>query len=182
MPGNAQLGATESLAPWGMKLSPEAPSPLMALPPELRNSIYEYTLLRSGPITVATSSPYIREPSILAVSRKIRDEALTFWYGDNDIVVPGSVLSMNFLRSRSDQQLRAVRSLCIASPSSTDMWQAPAKWENYMVKRVEQLERQFARRGLSIKAIKFQIVNEDGSLKFVNTEQLKGDKAKSTCD
>lgn len=55
------------------------PSPLMALPPELRNHIYEYTMINDVEIFAET----VRLPSLLYVSQQISQEYAGMFYDTN---------------------------------------------------------------------------------------------------
>lgn len=56
-------------------------SPLMKLPPELRNRIYRYTVVGDSKIFVTHNG--LREPELLHVCTQIRTEALGIFYSEN---------------------------------------------------------------------------------------------------
>jgi len=56
--------------------------PLLQLPPELRNRIYEACLLADGVIDVADKDE-IEEPALLATCKEVRNEATAIFYGGN---------------------------------------------------------------------------------------------------
>ena len=58
------------------------PSPLLKLPPELRNSIWEYAMHEQHPITL--SRTHSTEAPLLRVCKKIRNEAGLLFYAIND--------------------------------------------------------------------------------------------------
>lgn len=53
------------------------------LPAEMRNQIYKYSLLKSDYITLLNTKPFIEEPALLMTSKKVRNEALAIFYGNN---------------------------------------------------------------------------------------------------
>ncbi|KAK5739143.1 hypothetical protein LTR17_005444 [Elasticomyces elasticus] len=55
-------------------------SAFLALPPELRKRIYEYTLIQSNEVVVDV---HLQVPSLLHVSRQVKKEASGIWYGGN---------------------------------------------------------------------------------------------------
>ncbi|KAK3617304.1 hypothetical protein LTR56_025372 [Elasticomyces elasticus] len=60
--------------------APPVVSRLMSLPPELRNSIYEYVLLEPDDIDVDTN---LLPPALIQVSPQIKAEASGIWYAQN---------------------------------------------------------------------------------------------------
>ncbi|KAK4956601.1 hypothetical protein LTR10_006128 [Elasticomyces elasticus] len=104
------------------------PDIFMTLPPELRNVIYADVLKDKSPITMLPADlagtdyngrqgPW-REPALLQVSKAIRSEATSIYYGDNDfnIVVPlsrGSELCAKLRRLTQRCGPRPFRSLRI---------------------------------------------------------------------
>ncbi|PPJ60211.1 hypothetical protein CBER1_08851 [Cercospora berteroae] len=53
---------------------------LLGIAPELRNMIYEYSLVKGGPVMIR---PAAREPGLLRVCRQIRSEARGIWLTKN---------------------------------------------------------------------------------------------------
>lgn len=66
----------------------ESHPPLLELPPELRNRIYEYTICSTTNITIAKSSGF-PEPALLLTSKAIRKEAIGIFYTINDFNLAG---------------------------------------------------------------------------------------------
>ncbi|KAK0247847.1 hypothetical protein B0A54_16556 [Friedmanniomyces endolithicus] len=71
-------------------------SPLLALPPELRNRIYELVLVDMGDKIIDiypetdnfVTRPYLWQPALTRVSREVRHETLAIFYGQNSFRVP----------------------------------------------------------------------------------------------
>lgn len=61
------------------------PSRLLALPPELRNRIYDYVLTENEAKVVVT--PALKPPPLLLACTQIRSEALALWYSNNDFQI-----------------------------------------------------------------------------------------------
>ncbi|KAK1819953.1 hypothetical protein LTR12_005675 [Friedmanniomyces endolithicus] len=78
----------------GMSSSDE--SPLLALPPELRNRIYELVLVDDGNEIIDiypetdhfVTNPYLWQPALTRVSKELRHETLAMFYGQNTFRVP----------------------------------------------------------------------------------------------
>ncbi|KAK5111957.1 hypothetical protein LTR85_011704 [Meristemomyces frigidus] len=62
-----------------------APPRLLALPPELRNKIYEYVLIDNAGVVVVTQATV--QPPLLRTCTKVRSQALPIWYADNEFEV-----------------------------------------------------------------------------------------------
>jgi hypothetical protein len=91
----------------------EGATTFLDLPPELRNEIYSYMLVRKGVVEIKTVAPYVLEPALLAVNRQIRSEALTIFYGENTFQIAGSTLITKFLRTAGEEKIRALRDVKI---------------------------------------------------------------------
>ena len=63
----------------------EEPSPLVELPPELRNKVYRYVLLSEGPVHVGATG--FMEPPLLMTAKQIRQEASSIFYKENEFDV-----------------------------------------------------------------------------------------------
>ena len=59
-------------------------SRLLALPAELKNEIYRFSLLVQGDITIPSTGPAPKLPALLSVCREIRRDALQIYYQEND--------------------------------------------------------------------------------------------------
>ncbi|KAK5121071.1 hypothetical protein LTR85_005555 [Meristemomyces frigidus] len=59
--------------------------PLLRLPPELRNAIYEHSLVQASPIVVTKD---LKQPHLLSTCRQVRTEAKKIWYNLNKFNVP----------------------------------------------------------------------------------------------
>ncbi|KAK3050292.1 hypothetical protein LTR09_008441 [Extremus antarcticus] len=64
-----------------MSTTASSSSPLLKLPPELRNKIYGYAILRSGVKKVHSTDG--SQPPLLRVCKEIRSEAVALYYTDN---------------------------------------------------------------------------------------------------
>jgi hypothetical protein len=58
-------------------------SPLLKLPAELRNEIYQLVLVEPYPHVVTITATGIEEPSILHTCKEVRGEAIQVYYGQN---------------------------------------------------------------------------------------------------
>lgn len=61
-------------------------SPLMSLPPELRNMIWRLLLIDCEPIDLTAHAKAANVPATLQVCRQIRQEAFAMYYSGNDFV------------------------------------------------------------------------------------------------
>lgn len=61
-------------------------SPLLKLPAELRNRVYEYALYTDGQCLI-TKAGGIPEPSLLTTSKEIRKEAIGIYYSVNNVML-----------------------------------------------------------------------------------------------
>jgi hypothetical protein len=77
---------------------------LLGLPAELRNNIYEQVVITKCCLDG------IKEPALLAVSRQIRAEAFSIFYGGSTFTLPHDVLKW-VLPDLSEQQLSAINQL-----------------------------------------------------------------------
>ena len=134
------------------------------LPAELRNEIYTYALVERIPIDVNHSRPYLREPAMLFVSRQVRPEALSVWYGENKFLIEGSSPAVKFLRSLAPLKLRCLRNVLV---SVTNI--SPA---SYARERISKMMHEFGRGGMRRQAIHFE-VNAVGYLEWMNLDQLE---------
>jgi hypothetical protein len=66
---------------------PESHSPLLKLPAELRNRIYEYALRFDNGICQVNETAGIPEPALLLTSKEIRREAIGIFYAVNEVHV-----------------------------------------------------------------------------------------------
>lgn len=146
---------------------------ILDLPAEIRNDIWSMLVLQQPAISVSPFRPFVKEPALLAVNRQIRSEAMSIWYAEHDFQIDGSSPAVKFLRSRNDQQLRSMRSLCISSEKSKDMRDAPRTWAEHSRKKLETLMREFEPRGLRRKALKFQVIKED-AITWIDGIELQG--------
>ncbi|KAK5111956.1 hypothetical protein LTR85_011703 [Meristemomyces frigidus] len=78
-PLSAQICSSDEV-PQMPALSFVPQSPLLALPAELRNRIYEFALLEQETVHVDDN---LRRPALLDTCRQIRSEALRLWYTEN---------------------------------------------------------------------------------------------------
>ncbi|KAK5124685.1 hypothetical protein LTR85_001398 [Meristemomyces frigidus] len=72
--------------------SPNARSPLLALPGELRNAIYEEAFRTFTAVEIVSGGHGKDEPGLLTVSRQVRDEALPIFL-HNVFIIPGTITS-----------------------------------------------------------------------------------------
>lgn len=145
---------------------------ILDLPPEIRNGIWTMAIVQDAPIPIAPMRPFLREPALLAVSEQIRSETMSIWYAENVFEMMGSSPAMRFLRSRTDQQLRSIRSLCITSEKSDVMKQTPRSWLQHLQQKTVTLMREFGSRGFRVWALKFQVIS-DGELKWMDGQDLQ---------
>jgi hypothetical protein len=66
---------------------PESHSPLMKLPPELRNRVYEYALRFDNRICEVNENVSIPESALLLTCKEIRREAIGILYSVNEVHV-----------------------------------------------------------------------------------------------
>lgn len=71
---------------------------LEQLPPEMRNRIYRATLVRDEPIDV-TGKRGLDEPALLAVTKRIRAEAIGMHYSENSFRISFSAASLRVRRA-----------------------------------------------------------------------------------
>lgn len=142
------------------------------LPAELRTDIWDMVIVQEPLIKVSPIRPFVKEPALLAVNRQIRSEAMSIWYADNDFEVMGSSPAIKFLRSRNDEQVRSMRSLCITTEKSDLMGSQPRAWVEYLRKKVETVMRESEPRGLRRKALKFQVV-VGGEMRWMDGDELQ---------
>ncbi|KAK4544354.1 hypothetical protein LTR36_004245 [Oleoguttula mirabilis] len=87
---------------------------LLTLPPELRNQIYRYVLVRDHLISLPCSvarRPAAIEPPLLAVNRHIRTEAESIFYGENTFEASDTAEAERWLSGLDDDRLKAVASI-----------------------------------------------------------------------
>ena len=73
-------------------------SPLMALPPELRNRIYRYNLVSADDILIC-SPEGCKRPALLYVSKQIQQEAALLYYAENHFRAITSVQAVGNIKS-----------------------------------------------------------------------------------
>lgn len=105
-------------------------SPLLTLPPELRNKIYDYALVETEPILVTTA---FTQPPLLRICSQVRSEALPMWYTETYFTIPvvdcNGEMDLNFRRHH--QSLQCVRATGL--PVRTQLRiQGPPNWGNLM--------------------------------------------------
>lgn len=66
-----------------LKISSSTASPLLSLPPELRNRIYRYVLVTRKKIRIKKVSQLPAEPPLLRTCRLVRQEARAIWHCEN---------------------------------------------------------------------------------------------------
>lgn len=145
---------------------------LFDLPAEIRNYIWTLVVVKDTLIPINPTRPFLKEDALLAVNRQVRSETMSIWYAENEFIIDGSSPAVKFLRSRNDQQLRSIRSLCISSEKSPQMKEAPRAWLDHLRKKVDTIMREFESRGLRTKALRFQILSS-GELKWVDGETMQ---------
>lgn len=74
--------SSEEKAQQELMLESVAKSPLFDLPPEIRNTIYRYVLVKTRNIAI-TKSRGIPEPALLLVSKLVRSETYELFYIEN---------------------------------------------------------------------------------------------------
>lgn len=138
-------------------------SHFLALPPELRNEIYSY-VTPAKLVRIETTRPFVLEPKVLLINRQIYSEALTVFYGESTFQIEGSTQITKFLRFAGEEKLRALRNVQITCA-------APLKLPD-AIARLEQIMREFGRRGLRRDAIHFE-VEIDRERMWRNLDQLE---------
>ena len=111
----------------------EETSPLLELPPELRNKIYRYALVSGSTVYVGLGG--FVEPSLLATCKHIRQEASPIFYKENEIEV--LVDSYNITNCfRWERKIEAVRNRGElhgkASYSGSVITSSTRYWENLL--------------------------------------------------
>lgn len=90
-PNNAPTGALQLVAAEQHNLK----SPLLSLPAELRNYIWELVVVRDQPIDATPVAQYIspsyvqglvKQPPLSQVCRSVRQEVVSIFYGSNDFI------------------------------------------------------------------------------------------------
>jgi hypothetical protein len=92
----------------------------MALPAELRISIFEYALKEDNRIPI---SDHVNQPPLLSISRQVRREALPLWYQVNSFIMTVRDCDATLLRQFSRH--------CIAldlEPSADILLEGEVKW------------------------------------------------------
>lgn len=88
---------------------------LLDLPAELRNTIWEYALVRTGPIRsmlpLASRPHAFQQPSLTAVSRQIRAETLPIFYHANSFEAPYWYELKLFVRRMDKANVKFLRCL-----------------------------------------------------------------------
>ncbi|KAK4890306.1 hypothetical protein LTR27_010949 [Elasticomyces elasticus] len=104
------------------------PSLLLALPPELRNRIWEHTVSREPHVTIDKET--WRQPPLLRTCKQIRQEAAPMYYGLNKFSIV--VTDLDF---KTDIRFcRSARS-CVDFPPDTSYYSSgpvQPKWESLM--------------------------------------------------
>ncbi|KAK3714999.1 hypothetical protein LTR37_007489 [Vermiconidia calcicola] len=147
----------------------EGATAFLDLPAELRNEIYALVVVQDDQIELPLLPPYVRQPKLLGVNRQIRAEALSIYYGENVFQIQGSTSAAQFMRSVSEEGLRALRSLQIYCPVVLTVKDAMA--------RSQQLFGRYKERGLRRQTLKLQ-VNTGDELGWADLRQLKRLQAK----
>ena len=93
-PDNSVTMSAEESSPHTLPILPQPSSPLLSLPPELRNQIYTHTLLSPSSISI---TPTFRPPPLHSTSRQVRSETRALYYLTNSFIGKEEAILRAFL-------------------------------------------------------------------------------------
>ncbi|KAK4617795.1 hypothetical protein CLAFUW4_12036 [Fulvia fulva] len=153
---------------------PQQPSKSFAdLPAELRNQIYNYTLVRSAPIELpyAYEKAYFREPALLAANSWVRAEALPIFYGCNIFETPSPPSAHRFLKQLAPEniaRIRLFRPIDLILPLSVHR-----RWSDALRGNLNRLVADSGKGALSSDAVHVPIRNDAGEASWCKLDAIE---------
>ena len=116
-------------------------SPLLGLPPEIRNEIYIFTLVEDNPMNIEhLGATVLREPALLATNSQIRAEGLPMYYALNTFEARTSLHTASFIKALGGKRTAFLKRLRAFCPNTSclfkPIWWAPDCRQQLMARQV----------------------------------------------
>jgi len=141
-------------------------SPLLDLPPELRNTVWRFALVRKTKIDMSKEST-TAEPALLVACKQIREEGLGIYYGENMFSLGAELVDWDWSTTLSDwlsaighERAGRIARLCITAVGLPSDDLSPYRYDtvSYLYRQlcgapIKQMLDELKSRGISVSAI-----------------------------
>ncbi|KAK4494349.1 hypothetical protein PRZ48_014647 [Zasmidium cellare] len=144
-----------------------SPVSFASLPAELRNEIYNYTLVSSTPITLpyAYEKQPFHEPPLLHTSAWIRAEAAPIFYGSNTFTAPSPPSAHYFLCAQPAETIALIKTF-----RPIDLVLPWSRWTDALVWNLNRL----VKKNLAPEAVEVPMRGEDGEVLWCRLGEIEG--------